>query len=261
MSESPILLDTNGPIARLTLNRPTKLNSLTKPMLTDMLSALERVNQSASVRVLVITGAGRAFCAGQDLGEDGAINGPEHAASLLRDYYNPVVRALRNLPVPVLAAVNGIAAGAGCSLAMACDIAIATRSASFIMAFSNIGLVPDAGSTFFLPRIVGAARAMGLAMLGEPLSAETAALWGLILEAVRDETFAGRVEELATTLATKPTRALALTKHAILSGETETLDSQLELEADLQAAAASTEDAREGIAAFREKRKPQFKGR
>jgi len=261
MSEPNILLDMANPIARITLNRPSKLNSLTHPMLADLRAALDEVARSDHVRVLVLTGAGRAFCAGQDLGEEDSFAGAGNTGVLLRDYYNPVIRAIRGLPLPVLAAVNGIAAGAGCSLAMACDIAIATRSASFMMAFSKIGLVPDAGSTFFLPRIVGTARALGLAMLGEPVPAETAALWGLVLEAVRDEAFASRVEEIAHTLANKPTRALALTKRAIHSGETESLDAQLDLEADLQAAAVETADAKEGIAAFREKREPAFRGK
>jgi 2-(1,2-epoxy-1,2-dihydrophenyl)acetyl-CoA isomerase len=260
MTDTPILLDISGPIARLTMNRPSRLNSLTRPMLTEMYVALGEVAAAKHVRVLVLTGAGRAFCSGQDLADSDALSRPEPAAALLRDYYNPVIRALRALPVPVLAAVNGIAAGAGCSLAMACDIAVVTRSASFMMAFSRIGLVPDAGSTFFLPRIVGTARAMGLAMLGEPVPAETAALWGLVLEAVRDEAFAARVEEIAQTLAEKPTRALALTKRAIFSGETESLDAQLDLEADLQAEAVETDDAREGVAAFLEKRSPVFRG-
>ncbi|MEX2201490.1 MAG: enoyl-CoA hydratase-related protein [Dongiaceae bacterium] len=260
MTDTPILLDISGPIARLTMNRPSRLNSLTRPMLTEMHGALGEVSAAKHVRVLVLTGAGRAFCSGQDLADSDALSRPEHAAALLRDHYNPVIRALRALPVPVLAAVNGIAAGAGCSLAMACDIAVATRSASFMMAFSRIGLVPDAGSTYFLPRIVGTARAMGLAMLGEPVPAETAALWGLVLEAVRDEAFAARVEEIAQTLAEKPTRSLALTKRAIFSGETESLDAQLDLEADLQAEAVETDDAREGVAAFLEKRAPVFRG-
>jgi 2-(1,2-epoxy-1,2-dihydrophenyl)acetyl-CoA isomerase len=261
MSESTILLDAGGPIARLTLNRPEKLNSLTRPMLSALRAALATVAQAEHVRVLVLTGAGRAFCAGQFLGEEEAFAGPAAAESQLRDYYNPVIRALRDMPVPVLAAVNGIAAGAGCSLALACDVAIATRSASFMMAFSRIGLVPDAGSTYMLPRIVGTARALGLAMLGEPVPAETAALWGLVLEAVRDEAFVARVDEIAKLLAGKPTRALVLTRRAMLRGETESLDAQLDCEAKFQAEAIATADAKEGIAAFREKRSPTFTGR
>lgn len=261
MSESNILLDVGGPIARLTLNRPDKLNSLTRPMLADLLAALDKVAGTDHVRVLVVTGAGRAFCAGQFIGEAEAFADPGEVATQLRDFYNPVIRTLRDMPVPVLAAVNGIAAGAGCSIALACDVAVATRSASFMMAFSRIGLVPDAGSTYMLPRIVGTARAIGLAMLGEPVPAETAALWGLVLEAVRDEAFVGRVEEIARSLAAKPTRALVLTRRAILRGETEAFDAQLDLEAGFQAEAIATEDAQEGIAAFREKRDPVFKGR
>jgi 2-(1,2-epoxy-1,2-dihydrophenyl)acetyl-CoA isomerase len=261
MTDSTILLDTTHPIARLTLNRPEKLNSLTRPMLADLHAALETVAATGHVRVLVLTGAGRAFCAGQFLGEAEAVADPQAVETHIREYYNPVVRALRDMPVPVLAAVNGIAAGAGCSLALACDIAIATRSASFLMAFSRIGLVPDAGSTYMLPRIVGSARALGLAMLGEPVPAETAALWGLVLEAVRDEAFIGRVDEVAKSLADKPTRALVLTRRAILQGETETFDAQLDREAAFQAEAIATDDAREGIAAFREKREPVFTGR
>ena len=194
---------------------------------------------------MLIRAEGKIFCAGGDVGSfrDAGDDVPGLLKRITHSLHAAISRFAR-MDAPVVAAVGGTAAGAGLSLAAACDIVIAADNAKFTMAYTRIGLIPDGSSTFFLPRIVGAARAMGLAMLGEPLSAETAALWGLILEAVRDETFAGRVEELATTLATKPTRALALTKHAILSGETETLDSQLELEADLQAAAASTEDAR-----------------
>lgn len=261
MTDPTILLDTTHPIARLTLNRPTKLNSLTRQMLADLHAALETVAATKHVRVLVLTGAGRAFCAGQFLGEDDAFFDREAVKTQIRDYYNPVVRALRDMPVPVLAAVNGIAAGAGCSLALACDIAVATRSASFLMAFSRIGLVPDAGSTYMLPRIVGSARALGLAMLGEPVPAETAALWGLVLEAVRDEAFISRVDEIAKSLASKPTRALVLTRRAILRGETEAFDAQLEREAEFQAEAIVTADAKEGITAFREKREPVFTGR
>jgi 2-(1,2-epoxy-1,2-dihydrophenyl)acetyl-CoA isomerase len=261
MSESNILLDVGGPIARLTLNRPDKLNSLTRPMLSDLRAALDKVAGTDHVRVLVVTGAGRAFCAGQFIGETEAFSDPVAVETQLRDYYNPVIRTLRDMPVPVLAAVNGIAAGAGCSIALACDVAVATRSASFMMAFSRIGLVPDAGSTYMLPRIIGTARAIGLAMLGEPVPAETAALWGLVLEAVRDEAFVGRVEEIARSLAARPTRAMVLTRRAILRGETEAFDAQLDLEAGFQAEVIATEDAREGIAAFREKRDPVFKGR
>lgn len=261
MSDATILLDSNGPIARLTLNRPDKLNSLTRPMLSELRQALDTVAKAPGVRVLVLTGAGRAFSAGQFVGEQEAFADPASVEAQLRDYYNPVVRALREMPVPVLAAVNGIAAGAGCSLALACDIAIAKRSASFLMAFSRIGLVPDCGSTYTLPRIVGTARALGLAMLAEPVPAETAALWGLVLEAVRDEAFDSRVEEIAKSLAGKPTRALVLTRRAILHGETAGFDAQLDLEATLQAEAIGTNDAREGIAAFREKRDPVFTGR
>lgn len=261
MTDATILLDTAGPIARLTLNRPDKLNSLTTAMLADLRAALATVAATEHVRVLVLTGAGRAFCAGQFLGEPEAVADPRAVENHIREYYNPVVRALREMPVPVLAAVNGIAAGAGCSLALACDIAIATRSASFLMAFSRIGLVPDAGSTYMLPRIVGSARALGLAMLGEPVPAETAALWGLVLEAVRDEAFISRVDEIAKSLAAKPTRALVLTRRAILQGETETFDAQLDREAAFQAEAIATADAKEGISAFREKREPVFTGR
>lgn len=261
MPDPTILLDTSGPIARLTLNRPDKLNSLTRSMLADLRSALATVAATKHVRVLVLTGAGRAFCAGQFLGELEAFADPPSVETQIRDFYNPVVRALRDMPMPVLAAVNGIAAGAGCSLALACDIAVATRSASFLMAFSRVGLVPDAGSTYMLPRIVGSARALGLAMLGEPVPAETAALWGLVFEAVRDEAFVARVEEIAKSLAAKPTQALVLTRRAILRGETETFDAQLDREAKFQAEAIATADAKEGIAAFREKREPVFSGR
>jgi 2-(1,2-epoxy-1,2-dihydrophenyl)acetyl-CoA isomerase len=261
MTDSPILLEHDGAIARLTLNRPDRLNALTLGMLGDISDILTDLESDDTVRVIIVTGAGRGFCAGQDLGDHEAMDDTRAVRSVVERHYNPVVRQIRALPQPVIAAVNGVAAGAGCSLALACDIAVASASAQFINAFVGIGLIPDMGGSYFLPRAVGQARALGLSILGEPIDARTAAEWGLIWKAIADPDFAGEVDALARRLADMPTAAIGLIKHAINVSGHHSLEQQLAVEAELQAAAAETEDHQEGRAAFLEKRKPRFFGR
>jgi 2-(1,2-epoxy-1,2-dihydrophenyl)acetyl-CoA isomerase len=261
MTETPILLQRDGAVARLTLNRPDRINSLTLDMLGELSAALTDLDGDDSVRVVVLTGAGRGFCAGQDLADHAAVDDTRAIRSVVERHYNPVIRQIRGLPQPVIAAVNGVAAGAGCSLALACDIAIAPESAKFINAFVNIGLIPDAGGSYFLPRLIGQARALGMTLLGEPVEAKIAAEWGLIWKAVPDADFANEVDALARRLAEMPTTAIGLIKHAINVSGHHSLEQQLAVEAELQAQAAETEDYQEGRAAFLEKRKPRFFGR
>lgn len=262
MNFQNILFENKDGIARLTLNRPERLNSFTVAMHLEVRAALEQVKADPSVRVLVLTGAGRGFCAGQDLGDRAVA--PGSAALDLGEsvgkYYAPLVLALRNLPVPVICAVNGVAAGAGANLALAADIVIAARSASFVEAFCRLGLIPDTGGTYFLPRLIGTARAMGLALLGEKLSAEQAASWGLIWQCVDDDVFGFEVERLAKHFAGAPTKGLARTKQALYASPSNTLEQQLELERDFMRELGQGDDYREGVAAFTEKRAPQFKG-
>jgi 2-(1,2-epoxy-1,2-dihydrophenyl)acetyl-CoA isomerase len=247
---------------RLTLNRPEKMNALTAEMLEALHSALDAAALDPTCRAVLLTGAGRGFCAGQDLSalltEAGTLQDP---VPLIERLYNPLVRRLRSLPLPVVCAVNGIAAGAGASLALACDIVLAARSAKFIQAFVKSALIPDTGATFFLPRLVGAARARALTMLGEPVSAEQAEAWGMIWRAVEDDKLASEAEALAAALAKQATEAIAMIKQALEASNTANLESQLALERDLQQKAARTPDCAEGIRAFLEKRAPQFKGR
>jgi 2-(1,2-epoxy-1,2-dihydrophenyl)acetyl-CoA isomerase len=261
MTETPILLQRDGAVARLTLNRPDKLNSLTLSMLGELSAALTELDGDDTVRAVILTGTGRGFCAGQDLTDHEAMDDTRAVRSVVERHYNPVIRQIRALPQPVIAAVNGVAAGAGCSLALACDIAIATESARFSNAFVNIGLIPDAGGSYFLPRMVGHARALGLSLLGEPLDAKVAAEWGMIWKAVPDSDFAHEVEILARRLCGMPTATIGLIKQAINASGHHSLEQQLAVEAELQAQAAETEDYQEGRAAFLEKRKPRFIGR
>jgi len=261
MSDATILSQRDGAIARLTLNRPDRLNSFTLTMLGELSDALSDIDGDEDVRAVILTGSGRGFCAGQDLTDHAAVDDERAIRSVVERHYNPVVRQIRALRQPVIAAVNGTAAGAGCSLALACDIAIATASAKFINAFVNIGLIPDSGGTYFLPRLVGQARALGLTLLGDAIDAKTAADWGLIWKAVPDADFNAEVDALARRLAEMPTAAIGLIKQAInLSGH-HSLEQQLATEAELQAQAAETEDYQEGRAAFLDKRKPRFFGR
>jgi 2-(1,2-epoxy-1,2-dihydrophenyl)acetyl-CoA isomerase len=261
MTEPAVLVQRQGQILQLTLNRPDKLNSLTGAMLSDLNDALSDLASDDEIRVLVLSGAGRAFCAGQDLREAGAISGRRDVRNVIERHYNPIIRQIRSLRVPVVAAVNGIAAGAGANLALACDIVIAAESASFVQAFCRIGLIPDAGGTYFLPRLVGHARALGLAMLGDTIEAKKAADWGLIWQSVPDAEFPAAVDELAKRLAEMPTVALALMKQAMNASGHQSLEQQLATEAELQPKAAESEDFQEGVQAFLAKRAPRFFGR
>lgn len=263
MNYQSILFEAAGGIARLTLNRPERLNSFNTDMHAEVQDALAALQRDGSARVLVITGAGRGFCAGQDLGDRVVAPGgapPDLGPSIERGY-KPLILTLRRLPLPIIAAVNGVAAGAGANIALACDLVIAARSAAFIQAFSKIGLVPDSGGTWLLPRLVGHARAMGLALLGEKLPAEQAAQWGLIWRCVDDGQLAAEVDSLARQLAAAPTRGLARTKQAMLEGWGRTLEQQLDIERDYQQELGHSADYAEGVAAFMEKRVARFTGR
>jgi 2-(1,2-epoxy-1,2-dihydrophenyl)acetyl-CoA isomerase len=263
MSYDNLLFSAADGIARITLNRPERLNSFTDRMHEELRDALERVRADASARVLLLTGAGRGFCAGQDLADRAVApaGAPVDLGASIDRNYKPLVLGLRALPLPVVCAVNGVAAGAGANIALACDIVIAAKSASFIQAFCRIGLVPDSGGTFFLPRLVGTARAMGLALTGEKLSAEDAAAWGLIWKCVDDEDFPEATEALLMQLATGPTKGYAAIKQAMYASAARTLETQLDAERDTQRALGFGDEYREGVAAFVEKRPPRFAGR
>lgn len=263
MNYENILFEINDGIAQLTLNRPDKLNSFTQAMHDEVRHAVHKVGTDKSVRVLILTGAGRGFCAGQDL-SDRAVEPGARAVDLgdsVEKNYAPLVLALRGLPMPVICAVNGVAAGAGANLALACDIVLAAKSASFVEVFCKLGLIPDTGGTYFLPRLIGSARAMGLTMLGEKLSAEKAEAWGLIWKAVPDEELAAETMAMARHFATAPTKGLAFTKQALYASPHNTLQQQLALECGMMSELGRTEDYREGVTAFMEKRAPQFQGK
>ncbi len=263
MAEPTVLFAFAEGIARITLNRPERLNCFNDGMHAELREGLAALRQNAALRVVVLTGAGRAFCAGQDL-QDRAVAAdtavPDLGASIER-HYAPLILALRQMPVPVIAAVNGVAAGAGANLALACDIVIAAQSASFIQAFCKIGLIPDSGGTLFLPQRLGLARAMGLALLGEKLTAPDAQTWGLIWKCVADEALTAEVERLARHFAQAPTLALARTKEAMYAASEGLLAEQLQLEARMQRELGRSDDYREGVAAFMAKRAPNFQGR
>ena len=263
MRYSNIRFEIDEGLATLTLDRPEKLNAFTPEMHAEIRDALKRIESDGPARALLITGAGRGFCSGADLSRRDHSEGapsPDLDDSLEKDY-NPLVSRLRALEKPVIAAVNGVAAGAGANVALACDIVIAARSAQFIQAFVRVGLVPDAGGTWHLPRLVGAARARGLAMLGEPLSAEEAARWGLIWKCVDDDALMAEATALGHRLAAGPTLALGLMKRAFNDSVANGLDAQLDLESRLQSEAGRSDDYREGVLAFREKRPAGFRGR
>ncbi len=261
MDFETILLDIADGAARLTLNRPDRLNSFTVQMHDEVSRALESVGKS-DARVLVLTGAGRGFCAGQDLSDRAVAPGGDGVdlGESLEKRYNPLVRRLTSLDLPVICAVNGVAAGAGANIALACDIVIAARSAKFIQSFANIGLIPDSGGTWTLPRLAGQARALGLALTGEPLIAERAEAWGLIWKCVDDDKLKDETDALAAKFASAPTKGLAATKKLIRESGARTLDAQLDVERDAQRALGRTADYKEGVAAFMEKRSPKFSG-
>jgi len=263
MNYENILFSIEAGIARLTLNRPDRLNSFNDAMHAEVRDALARVRDDATARVMLLTGAGRGFCAGQDLSDRAVAPGetPVDLGDSIERNYKPLILGLRALPLPVVCAVNGVAAGAGANIALACDVVVAARSASFIQAFAKIGLVPDSGGTYFLPRLVGSARAMGLALLGDKLSAHDAAEWGLIWQCVEDAELPAAVEKLLEQLAQAPTRGLAAIKQALHAVEGTTLAAQLDLERDLQRVLGTSDDYREGVAAFTAKRPPRFTGR
>src|SRR6266850_5664109 len=262
MQYQTILFEIDAGVARLTLNRPERLNSFTVEMHGEVRDALGQVSVANGARVLVLTGAGRGFCAGQDLNDRAVTPGGAGVdlGESIEKYYAPLITTLRHLPMPVIAAVNGVAAGAGANIAIACDIVVAARSASFVQAFCKLGLVPDSGGTWSLPRLVGPARALGLTLLGDKLSAEQAASWGLIWRCVEDDELVSAVEDLARQFAAAPTRGLARTKQAIYEGLSRTLPQQLDIERDYQGELGHSADYAEGVTAFAAKRTPRFSG-
>ncbi len=263
MSYDAILFDVEAGVARLTLNRPDRLNSFTAAMHGEVADALACASDDPAIRAVLLTGAGRGFCAGQDLA-DRAVSPGEALVDLgdtVDRYYAPLIRRLAAIPKPIICAVNGVAAGAGANIALACDIVIAARSAKFIQSFVNIGLISDSGGTWVLPRLVGQARALGLALTGEPLPAEKAESWGLIWKCVDDDALAGEADALATRFAKGPTRGLAETKRLIRASWGQSLDAELDIERDAMRMLGNSADYQEGVAAFTAKRHAVFTGR
>lgn len=263
MTEQSMLLEIDQGIAKVTLNRPKSLNSFNVEMHEQMRDALKAIRKDDSVRVMLLTGNGRGFCAGQDLADRNVKPGAE-APDLglsIEKYYNPMLQAIRDLPMPVICAVNGVAAGAGANIALACDITLAARSANFVQAFCKIGLIPDSGGTWTLPRAVGMARAKGLALLGDKLSAEKAEQWGMIWQCVEDDALQDEAMKLARHFSTQPTKGLGMIKRALHASANNSFEEQVLVERDIQRLAGRTDDYREGVAAFMDKRAPEFKGK
>lgn len=263
MDYQNIIAEEKNGVGYLTFNRPKALNSFNVDMHREVAEVLNQWTKNPEVRCVVISGEGRGFCAGQDLGDrvvDPNAEAPDLGYSI-ETYYNPLIKTIVNMPKPVICAVNGVAAGAGANIVLACDLVIAAKSANFVQAFCRLGLVPDSAGTWFLPRAVGHARAMGLALLGDKLPAETAKEWGMIWDVVEDAELKTKVTELAERLAKQPTFGLSLIKKAIHQSSNNTFDEQVLLERDLQRIAGRSEDYREGVQAFMNKREPNFKGR
>ncbi|GEA68311.1 2-(1,2-epoxy-1,2-dihydrophenyl)acetyl-CoA isomerase [Acinetobacter pittii] len=263
MDYQNIIAEEKNGVGYLTFNRPKALNSFNVDMHREVAEVLSQWTKNPDVRCVVISGEGRGFCAGQDLGDrvvDPNAEAPDLGYSI-ETYYNPLIKTIVNMPKPVICAVNGVAAGAGANIALACDLVIAAKSANFVQAFCRLGLVPDSAGTWFLPRAVGHARAMGLTLLGDKLPAETAKEWGMIWDVVEDAELKTKVTELAERLAKQPTFGLSLIKKAIHQSSNNTFEEQMLLERDLQRIAGRSEDYREGVQAFMNKLEPNFKGR
>lgn len=261
MSTTSILLRVENNTAWISLNRPEVFNSFNREMALLLQETLRSCNDNPEVRAIVLTGSGKAFCAGQDLKE---VTTPElnpGFKKILEEHYNPIIQLIRTIEKPIIAAVNGVAAGAGANIALACDVVVASESASFIQAFSKIGLIPDSGGTFFLPRLIGFQKASALMLLGDKLSAVEAEKLGMIYRVIAAENFQSEVSVLAETLAKMPTKALGMTKHLLNQSMTNNLKEQLDFESILQIEAAQSKDYREGVTAFVEKRMPNFKGK
>jgi 2-(1,2-epoxy-1,2-dihydrophenyl)acetyl-CoA isomerase len=256
---SSIIFDVRENIAIITFNRPDKYNAINRGMALELQEKLDECKTSKNIRAIYITGAGNAFCSGQDLDEVADPNGPD-VTSILSQHYNPIIKRIRKLEKPVVAAVNGVSAGAGANIALCCDIVVASQSSSFIQAFSKIGLIPDSGGTYFLPRLIGWQKASALFLLGEKILAQEAEQMGMIYKVFPDEAFAAESLKIASTLAQMPTKALGYTKLALNNSLINNYEDQLHDEELLQERAGKTEDYKEGVQAFLEKRKPDFKG-